>query len=54
MTVKLELLDGSHKCYTNVVNYSTDNGYLTIVISNDTQDLTKLIPTAQLKHVQVE
>lgn len=54
MTVKIEFSDGTHKCYTNVVEYMTNNGFLMLVIANDSNTLTKLWPSTAIKHAQVE
>lgn len=54
MVVKIEFSDSTHKCYTNVVEHSTDNGFFVIVIANDAQELTKLWHASAIKHIQVE
>ena len=54
MTVKIEFADGTHKCYTNVVEHTADNGFFTIIIANNSSTLTKLWPATAIKHAQVE
>jgi hypothetical protein len=54
MVVKLDFIDSTHKCYTNVVEWQAIQGFLQIIIANDSGEMTKLIPLHRINFAQVE
>ena len=53
-TLKFEYVDGTRKCYTNVVDLQLLDNILTFSMEMEGSTIHKLIPYHIIKHLQIE